>query len=119
MARVPLVSNTSVSLAPLAGQRQQAFDNGAGAIGQGAAQIGRGLAELGRGIEIRNQKIDEAAVTQLDADFAQAVREIESGFLATNGAGALEQSKSAEDAWAKTRENFLGKAVNDRRRGGR
>lgn len=116
MARVPLVSNTSVSLAPLAGQRQQAFDNGAGAIGQGAAQIGRGVAELGRGIEIRNQKIDEAAVTQLDAGFAQAVREIESGFLATNGAGALEQSKSAEEAWAKTRDNFLGKTANDRQK---
>lgn len=107
------VYREGVEAAPLARQRQQAFTAPDG-VGEGLQTLGRGLNQFAQAKDAYQARVDEATANTLDADFSEAVREIERGYLNTKGMNAVDQAKAAAEAWEKTEQSFQARATNPR-----
>lgn len=107
------VYREGVEAAPLARQRQQAFTAPDG-VGEGLQTLGRGLNQFAQAKDAYQARVDEATANTLDADFSEAVREIERGYLNTKGMNAVDQAKAANEAWEQTKQSFQARATNPR-----
>ena len=87
---------------PISGQRQQAFDQGSDGIGEGLQAASRGLSQLAQGRMQYLDKVDQATVADLDSSFADAVRQVERGFMSAQGRNGVEQAEAANKAWTET-----------------
>lgn len=102
-----------VEAVPVTRQRQQAFTAPDG-VGEGLQTLGRSLGQFAQAKDAYQARVDEATANTLDADFSEAVREIERGYLSTKGMNAVDQAKAATEAWEKTEQSFQARATNPR-----
>ncbi len=104
-------------LAPVAGEKQRAVSAGFGQeIGQGLQRVATGVERLSDGLETLRQKEDEAAVLELDAEFSEQARELQSAYLSSRGRAAIDTHEQTLTTWDQRQEEFLSRATSDRQR---
>lgn len=82
------------------GTRQQAPSAGYGeGVGEAISGVGARLGQYAQAVEAYNERFDEAAAMELDTAFGEQVRDLENGYLQTQGRGAIDASAQVNSDW--------------------
>lgn len=108
------VYSPSVSEAASPSQRQQTFSQGEGEVGRGLQTLAQGVGQYAKAQDDFNARVDQATAADLDASFANAVRDIERGFTAAQGKNAVDIAADTQKAWNETASSYLAQAKTPR-----
>lgn len=99
------------------GTMQQAPNAGFGeGIGESISGLGRAGAQYAQAVNQYNERVDEAAAMEQDRLFGDEVRELENGFLQTQGRATMDAAPNAEAQWTQAADRALSRTSGPRQR---